>query len=72
MGSWVWGKIKEEDQEKEQEKQLNLLKREIAQKNREMESEKNQKEPPKETGCLQTDSDNLLENPNFSCPISNG
>ena len=69
LGTWIWGKIKEEDQEKEQKKQLNLLKQEIALKNQEIQKERDSKDPANPT---QTDSDNLMENPNLYCPISNG
>ena len=50
----------------EQQKQLNLLKQEVNQKNQEIQKSQNQNEE-----VTTKDSDNLLENSNLYCPISN-
>ena len=54
LGTWILGKIKEEDQEKEQKKQLNLLNKKSLWKNQEIKKERDCKDPDNPTRILIT------------------
>ena len=71
MGTYIYNKINNEEDQKEQEKKLALLKQEVAEKNRIIQAQQIQ-DAQQKNGFTSTDSDNLLENANLYCPISNG
>lgn len=71
LGTFLFNKVSDEEDEKEKEKEILLLKQEVAQKNRVIQAEK-LKDDQQKNGYTSTNSENLLENENLYCPISNG